>query len=240
MGTITNIPRPQLVDNPTKLGYVIPSKAPTAIVAESWPVFQDALVRLAKVNAGMRVVGVCSNAESLLRNVEVLRPSLVLIDRELPGGEFFDTLNHLSSITTHTQIVLIGSRFSDSDLKRAWIAGVRTFALKSDTTDHLTSTIRSALTHTPKSTPSLQQRVRRSVPLDGRRVSTSPLTMLTKRQFQILVLLAGGHSLAEIAKLLGLSPKTIDSHKCALMSRLQIHTQVELCLYAVREGIIAV
>ena len=67
---------------------------------------------------------------------------------------------------------------------------------------------------------------------------TSPLSKLTRRQLQILRPLAEGKSVKETARLLHLSPKSIDSHKYRIMHRLQVHDRVQLTRLAIREGLI--
>lgn len=74
-----------------------------------------------------------------------------------------------------------------------------------------------------------------------RRIDTrhsSPLADLTRRQLQILRPLAEGKSVKETARLLHLSPKSIDSHKYRIMNRLQVHDRVQLTRLAIREGLI--
>ena len=120
-------------------------------------------------------------------------------------------------------------------------AGARGFISKTAASSELASAIRSVYRGDSYLSPSAAR-----IFVEGYQhgtdmtVDPDPYKQLTNREREILKLLAEGHTAQEIAKMLVLSPKTVDRHKTNLMAKLDIHNRADLIKYALRKGIITV
>ena len=120
-------------------------KSPTAIVAESLPLFREGLVRLLEVKLAVRVVEVIHDAGQILRVQRALRPTLAVIDRDIPGRDVFEVLYRVPRFSPPMRSMLLLSRLSDTDIDRAFAAGVNGCALKSDGVEQLRRALRRIL-----------------------------------------------------------------------------------------------
>lgn len=215
--------------------------SPTAIVAESLPLFREGLVRLLEVGLAVRVVEVLDDSDTILQAQRVLRPTLAVIDRDLPGRDVFEVLQSARRVSPHTRCVLMASQISDVDIDRALAAAVSGYVLKSDGAEELRQAVQRTLAGEFGVTPGVAARLtvgsRRGA---GRSNRASLLTKLTKRELEVLVCVARGLTVKETAVLLAVSPKTVDGHKARVMAKLQIHDRVHLTHYAIGEGLISV
>lgn len=211
----------------------------TAIIAESLPLFRRGLVQLLELDLGMTVVEVITDADQILPAQRALRPALAVIDRDIPGRDVFEILRAARRSSPGTRSILLASRLSDTDLDRGLAAGVSGFALKSDDVEELTRAFRSALEGRLGVTPEVATRLTARSEI-GRSSdnATSLLAQLTERELEILGYVARGMTVREIANLIAVSPKTVDSHKTRVMSKLQIHNRARLTLFAISEGLI--
>lgn len=112
-------------------------------------------------------------------------------------------------------------------------------ALKSDGVEELTQAFRSALEGRLGVTPEVAKRLTARSELRGSSGTvTSRLAQLTERELEILGYVARGLTVKEIADLITVSPRTVESHKTRVMAKLQIHNRVSLTLFAISEGLI--
>jgi len=218
----------------------VPREA-TAIVAESLPVFREAILRLLTDDLAVPAAYAAKDLEEALELIEAVGPSLAVIDRGLPGGDALETLSVVRERSPDTRIMLLALHLSDTDIARAFRAGVRGYALKSETVDELRRTIEGVLAGRVVFSPGLQERplVRRACNSGGG-PGAGPLEALTEREIQVLTHIAHGLSVKEIGTLLNVCPKTVDSHKATIMAKLDIHDRVLLARCAIREGLVSV
>lgn len=118
-------------------------------------------------------------------------------------------------------------------------AGVRGFLNKSAASSELVSAIRSVYRGDSYLSPSATKHLIENYQLEANsKKRRDPYEQLTEREKEVLRLLAEGHTAKEIANLLVISPKTVDSHKTRLMSKLEIRNRVDLIKYALQKKII--
>ena len=212
----------------------------TAVVAESLPVFREAILRMLSYDLGARAADSVDNVEAALDLITAIRPSLAVVDRDLPGRAVLEALPLVREQSPETRIMLLAVHLSDTDVVRASDAGVRGYALKSDTVDELRRTMEGVLAGRVVFSRRLRERpvVRRACN-SGRACMSGPFKDLTEREIQVLTYVAQGLSVKEIAALLNVCAKTVDGHKANVMDKLNIHDRVLLTHYAIREGLVS-
>ncbi len=190
---------------------------------------------------GYTVIGEADDGDQLLERVGQLAPDIVLLDISMRSTSGLDALTQLRA-NGHTCNVLILSMHTDPDLiMRALESGAHGYLLKDATATELEQALTAlrngerylspAIAHTV-----INQALMRS---HGGKQATVDRHNLTARQIEILRLIVRGKSTREIAAGLGLSIKTVETHRSQGMKRLQIYDVAGLVLFAVREKIIS-
>ena len=185
------------------------------------------------------VVGTAANSDDGVRVVDELLPDVVVVDMELPGRGVFESINDLRTRHRQIKILILTSLQSDILLAHAIQVKANGYVLKAEPL----STVISAIHAVAEGRPVFSERIRSRLDFDGEQNSYSlkinqAAADLTARQLEVLRHLARGASVKEVAKLMHLSQKSVDSHKYRIMNKLGIHDRVDLTRYAIREQII--
>ena len=211
-----------------------------AVVAESLPAVRDAILHLLRYDLGAEVGDSVDNFEDALELVKAVRPELAVIDRDLPGRDALEAVALVRGLSPHTYVLLLAGHLSETDIVRASKAGVRGYALKSDTIGELRRTMKDALAGRIVFSRGVRKRLlaRAGGRHSGGGHTPTRLEDLTEREIQVLTYIAQGLSVKETAAVMKLSPKTVDAHKMSVMGKLDIHDRVLLAHYAIREGLV--
>jgi DNA-binding NarL/FixJ family response regulator len=211
-----------------------PAEARTAVIAEGLPLFREALAWLVDARLGIRAARTVGETDSALKAVCAVVPALLVVDRDLPGGDVFQLMSQVRHFCPQTRMALVGLRLGETDVRLAIAANVGACALKSDPPEDLTMAIREAFFGEAYLTPGVRAGL-----FDRPASQGDPDKTLTERELEVLAYVARGLSVRQIAELMCKGRKTIDSTKCSVMKKLGIHNKVQLTHYAFREGLIS-
>jgi len=171
-----------------------------------------------------------------------IRPDLVILDLNMPRLNGLGAARQILRNESGPQILVLADSYSERAMREALEVGVRGVLLKSDPGSDLLAAIEALQAGRTFFTSGLADRL-----LDGylnsgyERSNESPSAPgLTIREREVVQLLAEGSSTKEVAKVLGLSVKTAETHRSNVMRKLRLHSLSELVLYAVRNGIVSV
>lgn len=190
---------------------------------------------------GYSVVGEADDGSQLLEMVQRVMPDIVLLDISMRSTNGLDALSQLRA-NGFVCKVLILSMHTDPDLiMRALESGAHGYLLKDTTANELEQALTALRNGERYLSPAIAHTVINQALLhaqDGKQ-RTGDRHNLTARQLEILRLIVRGKSTREIANGLGLSIKTVETHRSQIMKRLQIYDVAGLVLFAVREKIIS-
>jgi len=189
---------------------------------------------------GYTVVGEAEDGDQLLEQAQQLAPYMVLLDISMRSTSGLDALTQLRA-TGNTCKVLILSMHTDPDLiMRALESGAHGYLLKDATATELEQALAALRSGERYLSPAIAHTVINQALMRAQHGKQPNVDRhnLTARQLEILRLIARGKSTREIATGLGLSIKTVETHRSQIMKRLQIHDVAGLVLFAVREKII--
>lgn len=194
---------------------------------------------LLTTEANYQIIGNAQTGQDGLNLALQVKPDLVLIDTNLEGYSPYFVAEEIKRNIPETKLVFFSRHFSDTVIERCLKIPCDAMVLKTEGKEVLLKALDLVFQGKTYFSEELSSRIdtesgERQVRFD----SATPLSELTSRQLEVLHHLAKGNSVKEVAKIMHLSEKSIDSHKYRIMNRLGIHDRVKLSLYAVREGLI--
>jgi DNA-binding NarL/FixJ family response regulator len=187
---------------------------------------------------GIEVVGQATNGREALTLVEQQHPDVLLCDILMPEMNGLEATARIVKEFPSVRVIILSMYTSEEYVWQALKAGATGYLLKDMEASELDVAIKAVLNGTTYLTPKVSQQVVESY----RQRMGSDATVadvLTPRQREILQLIAEGKTINEIAQILGISGKTVDTHRTLLMARLDIHDVAGLVRYAIRRGMIS-
>ncbi|MFN7941807.1 MAG: response regulator transcription factor [Thermoanaerobaculia bacterium] len=186
---------------------------------------------------GVEVVAEAGDGQAALALVEQLRPRLVFLDIALPGLNGLEVAARLKQSHPETKVLVLSMHSNEEYVLKALRAGAAGYLLKDASVAELELAVQAVARGEIYLSPSVSRQVVDSyVERVGAETTIAPA--LTPRQREILQLVAEGHSTKTIAGRLGVSVKTVESHRAQLMERLAIHDLAGLVRYAIRIGLV--
>lgn len=203
------------------------------LLLESLPENQGPLV-------GVRFVG---RALDLPRGRELILqyvPRVALLDGPSFRSGFRILAEQMPIRLKQVRLAAFVDELTDSQLELAVTGGVRGLLSRRDSLEELGAALRSVAGGAQSISPVIRQRVEAGSAPGGTGIDRClQLRDFSNRQLEVLILLAEGKRVKDIADAMHLSEKAVESHKYRLMTRLGIHDRVELCRWAIREGLIS-
>jgi len=190
-------------------------------------------LRLLLEQAGMRVIGEASDGQEALRLAHEHMPDVAVLDLAMPALNGLETARRLREILPQTKIVLLTMYTEEPYVLEALQAGVVGYVLKTQAAGDIVQAIRDAL----QGAIYLSSRVAHTVVQAYLTQASRSPDPLTSREREIVQRIAEGQTTKEIAAVLGLSVKTVESHRSSLMRKLDIHETATLGRYAIRRGL---
>jgi DNA-binding NarL/FixJ family response regulator len=167
------------------------------------------------------------------------RPDVVLLDVRMPGKSGVDVLRELHAAGDHVPAILLTTFDDDEELLEGVKAGARGYLLKDVSLEQLTDAIRAVAGGGTIIRPAVTERVLRGLEHVRRDFEAlSPPDPLTRREIEILRLMAGGYSNREIADALGTAEGTVKNHASSILSKLGVRDRTRAVLKALELGYI--
>lgn len=202
------------------------------LLADDHAVVRQAF-RLLLEREGLEVVGEADNGHAAVRLARQLQPDVAVLDLMMPVLNGVDAAREILQACPGTLPVLLVGSATEEQVLEALRAGIRGCVLKSHDTKELIRAIAEVQRGGVYLSPGHSRAVvdayvgKRDLPPDP----------LSPRERQVLQLVAEGKSTKEAANLLCISVKTVESHRCRIMSKLEIHETASLVRYAIRHGL---
>ena len=202
-------------------------KRHTVLLADDHAIVTEGLARLLREHE-FDVVGAVGDGHLLIDAARQHRPDVIVTDLSMPGLSGLDVLARLRAERIDSKVVVL-TMHNDADLATvAMRAGASGFLLKESAGEELVAAIRQALQGRVYLTPALTRDVMER--MAGSAGASEP--QLTPRQRDVLRLIVKGQRMKEIAANLGLSTRTVETHKYEMMEALGLHSTAELVRYA--------
>lgn len=186
---------------------------------------------------GVEVVGEAGDGQQALTLCHELKPDIVLLDINMPRLNGIEVAARVKKDLPQTQVVMLSMHTEAKYIYRALNAGATGYLPKYSSLPELEEALRSVRANKRYISPSIPEDVLAAYE-ENQDIHPNKLDLLTERQREILQLIAEGHTTQEIAHILAISDKTVETHRAHLMARLNIYDIAGLVKFAVRSGLV--
>jgi DNA-binding NarL/FixJ family response regulator len=210
------------------------------LLADDHVLVREGLRKILETQRGWEVVGEASDGREAVRQVLELKPDLVILDLAMPQLGGVDAIHQIVKRLPSARVLVLSMHADETYVTRALKAGAHGYLLKDSAGTDLLRAVTALTQHTSFFSPAVSR-----VMLDGyvrqltERGITDRYDTLSEREREVFQLIAEGRVNKDIAEILHLSPNTVETHRARIMEKLDLHSAVEIALYAVRKGIIS-
>jgi DNA-binding NarL/FixJ family response regulator len=208
------------------------------LVVDDHEVVRRGLRALLQEQPGWQVIAeACDGREAVARSAE-FKPQVAIMDIMMPLLNGLDAIKQMTRVSPRTKVLILTLHEEDSVIRKALAAGARGYICKADASRDLVAAVNALLSNKTFFTQKAAQMV-----LDGY-LGKAPKSgqpselQITERQREIVQLLAEGKSSKEVANVLDLSVKTVETHRNNILRKLNCHSVSELVRYAIRNHLI--
>ena len=210
------------------------------MLAEDHTIVREGFRAMLELDAGLVVVGEAQDGRQAVALAIDLRPDVILMDIAMPRLNGLEATRQLRKVLPGTRVLILSAHNDDAYVKDAIASGAVGFLLKQSSAHDVCEAIRIAHLGKNYFSPSITRRLNRlHAPVQGRAdFPHKKPTLLTRREAEVLQLIAEGKANKETASELGISIKTVEKHRGHLMEKLDIHDTAGLTRYAIATGVI--
>jgi two-component system, NarL family, response regulator NreC len=199
------------------------------VLADDHQVVRRGLQLLLNSEPDFEVVAEAGDVDAARRYVRGHKPTVLVLDLNMPGGSVLEAIPSLRQEAPDTQIVVLTMQEDPAFAREALRAGALAYVLKEAAENELVEAVRRAASREIYLNPQLGARIAAEPP-------PGPPDDLTEREVDVLRRIALGHTNREIAEQLYLSVRTVETHRQHIQRKLSLDTRAELVAYAVQHG----
>jgi DNA-binding NarL/FixJ family response regulator len=207
------------------------------LVADDHKIVRRGLCSILESRSEWEVVGEADDGNQAVAEAARLKPDIVILDYAMPLLTGIEAARRIRQVCKNTEILMFTMHDSETLIREALRAGVRGYVLKSDADEHLTAAVESLSQRRPYFSGSISEALLETF-LNNRNGEDALSSVLTRRENEIVKLIAEGKSNKEMGRQLQLSIKTIESHRASAMRKLNLSSTAELVRFAVRNHLI--
>ena len=210
------------------------------LIADDHEVVRRGIRALLETEPGWTTCGEAANGREAVEMAVSATPDVVILDVSMPELNGFEATRQIRKALPQCEVLILTMHDSEQVLRESLAAGARGYVLKSDAGRTLVAAVDALRQHKSFLTPTAADLVladyRRHE--DPAATAEVPHLRLTPREREVVQLLAEGKSTKGVARTLGISAKTADTHRTNVMRKLRLHSQAELVRYAIRNNLI--
>ena len=209
----------------------------SVLLADDHRIFREGLKPLLAAGAGFEVVAEAEDGLQALELGRKLKPGLAILDISMPGLNGIEVARNLAQDSPETAVIILSMHSDRRFVLEALRAGARAYLLKDDGFEELVDAMKAVTQGRLYLSSAISDQVIRDYVSLADAEQGSAFAVLSSREREVLQLLAEGLATKEIAARLNLSAKTVESHRKAVMDKLEMRSIAELTKYAIRQGL---
>jgi len=207
------------------------------LIADDHAVVRKGLRALIEGRPEWKICGEACNGRQAIRMAREINPDLIILDISMPDLNGLEATIEIAKCCPNTRILMLTMHYSEEFVERSLKAGARGYLLKSDAEQDLIEAVESLLQDkTFLTSPASELLLERF--LNKGQEDSGSLSVLTAREREVLQLIAEGSTNKEIAERLCVSPRTVETHRAHIMTKLKVDSVPDLVRYAIRNKIV--
>lgn len=210
------------------------------LIADDHEIVREGLRVMIEREQGWEVCGVAENGKEAVELAQKVKPDAVILDLKMPKLDSLEAVRQIKRASPETEIVVLSSNESDDLIEQVFASGAKGYVRRTEAGRLLVPALKSLQDHKTFLTDEVSARLFSRLLTSGRGKRKDPAEdeKLTPREREIVRLLAEGKSNKEIASALGISIRTCETHRAAVMRKLRLNALAGLVRYAVRNGLV--
>jgi DNA-binding NarL/FixJ family response regulator len=207
------------------------------VLADDHTIVRYGLNRSFEQDTDIDVVGLAQDGLSAVNLVRDLSPDAVVMDISMPDLNGIEATHQILKISPRVKVVALSMHSSDKYVREMFRAGASAYLLKDCPFEELVEAIKAVVDGKTYVSPSIGGLVINDYVGKSGEVDDSAFSVLSRREREVLQLLAEGNTTKQVGKRLHISPKTVEVHRIRIMNKLCIDNIAQLTKYAIQEGL---
>jgi DNA-binding NarL/FixJ family response regulator len=207
------------------------TKVITLVLADDHGIVREGIAAFCSARPDLKVVGQSSDGLEAVELTLNLKPDFAVIDLNMPKLGGIDVLRRVRQAQSETKVLVLSITREESMIREVFRCGANGYLLKDGPARHLFDAINYVLDGGQYLSPLIRREV-----FDSKEQSKDPLTLLSKREQEVFSYLVDGIRPKDIAKLLDISPKTVDTYRANVMRKLEVNGVAGLVRFAIRRN----
>jgi DNA-binding NarL/FixJ family response regulator len=212
--------------------------AVSVLVADDHEIVRRGIRALIQEQPGWQVAAEANDGRDAVAKADEFQPDVAILDITMPSLNGIDAAIQIAKLSPRTKVLILTIHESDQLSRKVIDAGVRGYVLKTDAAFDLITAVSSLLSNKIFFTPKIAHMVLNGYLGKGPTASEDGPFQITAREREIVQLLAEGKHSKEVAAVLDITVKTVESHRSNILRKLHFHSVAELVRYAVRNHIV--
>ena len=205
------------------------------LIADDHEIVREGLRAMIQRQPGWEVCGDVSTGREVVAEAPALNPDIIVMDIGMPELNGLDATRQIKRALPNTEVLIFTANETEEIVRNVFKAGAKAYLLKSDANQHLVPAIEALCKHRTYFSSKVSELVFAGYLKGDARTDDQSLTA---REREMVQLVAEGNTSKDIAQVLGISVKTVETHRAAVMRKLKLNSVADLVRYAIRNGII--
>ncbi len=205
------------------------------LLADDHEIVREGVRALMQRRPGFEVCGEASTGRQAVELAEKLKPDLVVMDIGMPELNGLDATRQIKRLLPEVEVLIFTANETEEVVRHVFKAGARAYLLKMEANTHLIPALEMLCKHRTYFSSKVSEMIFSGYMQGSAGVED---TALTPRERETVQLIAEGKSNKEIAEVFGISVKTVETHRAAIMRKLHLDSAASLVRYAIRNGIV--
>jgi len=211
-----------------------PPDAKRIVIVDDHPLFRKGLEELIQSDNSLAVCGAAGNASEAMDVIRKLKPEMAIVDLSLPGANGIELIKHIRAEFARLPILVLSMHDESLYAVRALRAGADGYVMKHEAMANVIHAIREIFNGHPYLSPAMAAQVITKFAHRQAEGEVDAVERLSDRELEILELIGKGKEVGEIAKVLHLSPKTVETHRAHIKDKLDLKNSREVARFALQ------
>ncbi len=212
-------------------------KTINVLIADDHSLMRQGLKQILELEDDIKVIGLAVDGIDTVKKAELLEPHVILLDINMPNMNGIQALRRLRDIGSDAKVIMLTIHDDREYLLETINIGAEGYVLKDAESSSLIQAIRNVYKGKPYVHPTLASDMVLSFNKKEKRDIQSPINKLTRREYEVLILIAEGKNNKEIAGDLFISEKTVKNHVSSIFKKIRVNDRTQAAIYAYKNNI---